>query len=45
MIDPLDAAAQPHCAGCGTVLRDDPRGLECCTCGVLFLRDGTPVTR
>jgi hypothetical protein len=45
MIDSLANAAQPHCLDCGTVLRDDPRGLECCTCGALFLRDGTRVTR
>jgi hypothetical protein len=45
MIDPLEDAAQPPCPGCGTVLRDDPRGLECCTCGTLFLRDGSRVAR
>jgi ribosomal protein S27AE len=45
MLDPLDGAAQPHCPDCGTVLRDDPRGVECGPCGILFLRDGGQVTR
>jgi ribosomal protein S27AE len=45
MTDPLDAGAQPHCPGCGTVLRDDPRGYECGGCGVLMLADGTRIER
>jgi hypothetical protein len=41
MIDTLDIAAQPHCPDRGTVLRDDPRRLECFACGTPFSGDGT----
>lgn len=42
MIDDLE---QPRCPTCHTVMRDDPRGFECVTCGTVHLRDGGRLQR
>lgn len=31
----LDAVAQPRCPDCGVLMRDDPRGYKCPSCGYL----------
>ncbi len=41
----VDEFAQPICPRCHTVLRDDPRGFECMTCGIVYQRDGKTLQR
>lgn len=36
-MDEFDAAAQPHCPHCGTVLADDAVGYRCWECELTFL--------
>ncbi|WJL95887.1 hypothetical protein QSU92_01280 [Microbacterium sp. ET2] len=43
--DLLVFATQPACRGCTSVLRDDPRGFECVTCGMVYQRDGRTLQR
>ncbi|MFE1644121.1 hypothetical protein ACFM35_00895 [Microbacterium sp. P01] len=36
MSDGFDAAAQPHCPECGTVMQDIPGGVACNSCKVVL---------
>lgn len=38
MDDGFEAAAQPHCERCGTVMRDWVGGFKCSHCDIVVLR-------
>lgn len=41
-MDDLDAASQPQCPNCGTVLRDARRGYVCVECNLAFVANVDP---